>query len=101
MSMSSRMTRREEELEEAGMSHRYGPYLRTQNGRFYYLDNRPEDYDIRDVARSLSRTGRYSNMCPGFYTVAQHSCIVYWILQGWDEQVEVQYQGLMHDYLET
>lgn len=44
--------------------------------RFNFLDPRPEDIDIADIARGLSKLCRYCGQCQGFYSVAQHSVLV-------------------------
>lgn len=53
---------------------RKGDWILTYTGgRFYPLDPRPEDIDIRDIAHALSLTCRYNGHCKMFYSVAEHS----------------------------
>lgn len=54
---------------------RNGDWMQTYTGRkFWPLDPRPEDFDIEDIAHSLSMNCRYNGHCIKFYSVAEHSC---------------------------
>jgi len=44
--------------------------------RFNFLDPKPEDINIADIVRGLSKLCRYCGQCNGFYSVAQHSVLV-------------------------
>lgn len=47
------------------------------NGRrFNFLDPRPDDIEIYDIVRGLSKLCRYCGQCRGFFSVAQHSVLV-------------------------
>ena len=51
-----------------------GDWMQTFTGRkFWILDPRPEDIDIVDIARALSKQCRYAGHCLRFYSVAEHS----------------------------
>lgn len=56
-----------------------GPWFRLASGRaFHFLDPRPEDIDIEDIAHGLARICRYGGhvLSPGIYSVAQHCLLV-------------------------
>lgn len=56
---------------------RFGGWITTYTGRkFWPLDPRPEDLDIRDIAHALSLLCRYTGHCAWHYSVAQHSVYV-------------------------
>lgn len=53
---------------------RRGDWIQTQSGRrFYSLDARPEDVDLRDIAHALSLVCRFAGHCRTFFSVAEHS----------------------------
>ena len=59
------------------MNERSGDWIQTFTGRrFWPLDPRPEEIDIRDVARSLAHLCRWTGHCQRFLSVAQHSVLV-------------------------
>jgi len=54
-----------------------GPWIHTASGlEMYPLDPKPEEIDIRDIARSLSMICRYGGHVLKFYSVAEHCCFV-------------------------
>ena len=56
-----------------------GDWLQTISGtRFYPLDPKPEEIDIRDIAYGLSMKGRYNGHVKQFrhYSVAEHSILL-------------------------
>lgn len=56
---------------------RIGDWIQTYTGRqFWIFDPRPEDFNIEDIARSLSQICRFGGHCRPFYSVAQHSYFV-------------------------
>lgn len=78
-----------------------GPYIVTFRGhKFYPLDIRPSDIDIRDIAHSLSMQCRFGGHTKWHYSVGQHSILV-------SKELELmgypQYAlgGLVHDGSET
>lgn len=73
-------------------------YCETRSGRFYIND---PVFNIEDIAHSLSRLCRYNGHCDGFYSVAEHSILVAWLLGEWDQPVDVVMQGLLHDATEA
>lgn len=69
--------------------------------RFFCMDPRPEEIDIRDIAHHLARTVRFCGAVDGFYSVAQHSINVAAQLahQGFDREMKLA--GLLHDATEA
>lgn len=56
---------------------RRGDYIQTFSGlRFYPLDPRIEDIDIRDIAHALALCCRYTGHCLFHYSIATHSVLV-------------------------
>lgn len=50
------------------------PHIRTfTDKKFFFLDIKPEDICIEDIAHSLSHTCRYGGHCSCFFSVAEHS----------------------------
>lgn len=50
------------------------PHIRTfTDKKFFFLDIKPEDICIEDIAHSLSYMCRYGGHCHQFYSVAEHS----------------------------
>jgi hypothetical protein len=79
------------------MSDRTGSWMRTFTGkRFYPLDLRIDDFDILDIAHSLSMLCRYAGHCQQFYSVAQHSVLVANQLPD-----HLKLWGLLHDASEA
>lgn len=74
------------------------PHIRTfTDKRFYLLDIKPEDIDIRDIAHSLSHICRYGGHCNRFFSVGEHSIRCSdrgsdWLRKMW---------GLLHDAAEA
>ena len=53
-----------------------GDWMQTYTGvRFYPMDPRPEELDIRDIAHALSLICRYGGHVDRFYSVAEH-CVL-------------------------
>lgn len=77
-----------------------GPWTQTYSGRqFFYLDPRPEDISLVDIAAALSKLNRFTGHTMRFYSVAQHSIHVAENLREYGE--EVVRHGLMHDAAEA
>lgn len=56
---------------------RKGAWMQTSLGiSFYPLDPRPQDIEIQDVARALSRICRFGGHTRRFYSVAEHCLLV-------------------------
>ena len=65
----------------------------TYTGRqFFPLTPRQEDIDIEDIAHSLSRLCRFNGHCKSFYSVAEHSYRISYIVPP-----EFALWGLLHD----
>jgi len=71
-------------------------WIRTYTGRkFYPLDPRTEDIDIRDIAHALSNVCRFTGHVRKFYSVAQHCVLLSLITE------EKLPWGLLHDASEA
>lgn len=76
---------------------RKGDWFITFTGRqFFPLDPRPEDICIEDIAHSLANICRFGGHCREFYSVAQHSVHVSFLVPQIFSLV-----GLMHDAAEA
>lgn len=74
-----------------------GPYIQTFSGRrFHYQDYGREDFDLMDIAHSLSNECRFAGHVSSFYSVAQHSLLVSTLLPK-----ELGLYGLLHDGAEA
>jgi hypothetical protein len=72
-----------------------GPFMPTFTGlRFHPRDPRPEEIDVRDIARGLSRQCRYAGQVRcNFLSTAEHSVLV--------SQLVPTLAGLLHDAAEA
>lgn len=77
---------------------RFGDWMQTYTGRkFWPLDPRPEDVFVEDIAHSLSLQCRYAGHCLRFYSVAEHSVLLYrWLLEKGHDRETCKW-GLLHD----
>lgn len=76
---------------------RIGSWMQTFTGRkFFPLDPRIEDIDVRDIAHALSLTCRYGGHVTEFYSVAEHC-----VLMSHAVRPENAFWALMHDSAET
>lgn len=76
---------------------RVGPWIQTYTGRrFYFLDPRPEDIVIEDIAWALGHLCRFNGHVRRFYSVAEHSMLVSAALPP-----KLQLAGLLHDAAEA
>lgn len=75
----------------------YDPYIGTSQGNRFYIFH-PE-FDIVDIAHSLSRQCRFTGHTKRFYSIAEHSCLVHSIMGYFD--LGSQLEGLMHDAQEA
>lgn len=72
-------------------------FIQTFTGRqFFPFDPRPEDVDIHDIAHALAMTCRFNGHCKQFYSVAQHSVLMY---QAASPRSKVR--ALLHDAAEA
>jgi len=82
---------------------RQGDFIYTFTGRrFWPMDPRAEDMCIEDIAHALSMLCRYNGHVDRFYSVAEHSMLVYhavsWIRPG---EPALHLQALLHDASEA
>jgi hypothetical protein len=67
-------------------------------GLLFDFDNpRPEQVDIRDIARALSLSCRFGGLCTEFYSVAEHAVLVYDLVKNAGGSPELCYAALHHD----
>lgn len=79
-----------------------GPWKQTYSGRqFFPLDPKPEDIDILDIAKALSRICRYGGHLDFHYSVAQHCVLVARDLEERGLDRQTQFAGLLHDAAEA
>lgn len=77
-----------------------GQWIMTASGkRFDYETPKMESIDIEDIATALSNTCRYSGHCGSFYSVAEHSVLVSFLVD--QEMIGAPFAGLMHDAAEA
>lgn len=81
------------------------PWLNTATGRrFNFLDPKPEDIDIVDIAVALSHQARYAGHTRYHYSVAMHSLVIEAALIGAGGVASdrpTRAWGLMHDAAEA
>ena len=76
---------------------RRGDWIQTFTGRkFWPLDPRPEDIDVRDIAHALAHLCRFTGHSKTFYSVAQHCVIASEIVSP-----EAALPALLHDAAEA
>lgn len=76
---------------------RVGGWIQLYSGApFWPLDPRPEEIDVRDIARSLSMQCRFAGHVRAFYSVAEHSVHV-----SYQVPSEHALWGLLHDASEA
>lgn len=84
------------------MEQRLGDWISTYTGKkFWVLDAKPEEVNLRDIAHALSMICRYNGHCKFFYSVAQHSLNVCELLQKEGYNYKMQLYGLLHDATEA
>jgi hypothetical protein len=80
-----------------GEPQRFGGWIQTYTGdRIYPLDPKPEEINIEDIAHSLSLQCRYNGHCERFYSVAEHSLLLSYLVEP-----EYALDALMHDASEA
>ena len=80
-------------MRDKAMNEYDGHWMTTYTGkRFHFLDPKPEEIDILDIAHHLSLLCRYTGACREFYSVAEHSLRVSCIVPS-----ELQLAALLHD----
>jgi len=81
---------------------RIGNYFETYTGKkFYPLDPKPEEIDIRDIAHALSLICKFGGHCPKFYSIAQHSIYLSTELRKLGYNSTMQLYGLLYNASET
>jgi len=76
---------------------RKGDWIQTFSGRQYWpLDPRPEDVDVQDIAHHLSNLCRFTGACKRYYSVAEHSVHVSYLVPS-----RLALVGLLHDASEA
>jgi 5'-deoxynucleotidase YfbR-like HD superfamily hydrolase len=72
-------------------------YILTHSGKkFFYLNPKPEQICIEDIAFSLAKQCRYNGHCTGFYSVAEHC---FWVSKMISQEYALH--GLLHDASEA
>lgn len=76
---------------------RKGDWIQTYTGKIFWpLDPRPEEVDIEDIAHALSFLCRFGGHTEKFYSVAEHSVRLSYIVPQKD-----RLWGLLHDASEA
>ena len=84
------------------MNVRMGSWIKTYSGiHFYPQDPRPEDFNIIDIAHSLSNQCRFSGHVRQFYSVSQHSLLVADLVQRSGAGNIEMLSALLHDATEA
>ena len=73
------------------------PWIETYTGKKFWFDRyNPENITIEDIAHALSNVCRYSGHCNRYYSVAEHSYYVSFLVPP-----ELALEGLLHDASEA
>jgi hypothetical protein len=75
-------------------------WIQTRTGSIDLLDPQPEDVNIEDIAFALSNLCRFTGHVP-FYSVAQHSVLVYDICKQQCNDKNILKAALLHDAAEA
>lgn len=77
-------------------------FIQTYSGRkFHFLDPKPDEIEIGDIAYALARLPRWNAATETVISVAQHSLYVFKILAHVGYPDMILMQGLMHDAAEA
>jgi hypothetical protein len=77
-------------------------HIELSSGKFLNLaDPDPADVTLDAVAHGLAHTCRYAGQASGFYSVAEHACLVVLHLYEGGHDETVQWLGLHHDDAEA
>lgn len=81
----------------ATVRHMKGPTIKLVGGGYFdFEDPYNSDFSIDDIAHALANICRYTGHCNTFYSVAQHSVLVSWVVPEL-----YAFAGLMHDAAEA
>jgi hypothetical protein len=73
------------------------PTIQTFSGRYIsFVDFSQNEYDVVDIAHSLSNLCRFNGHCTQFYSVAQHCVLASYVVPE-----EYAFEALMHDRTEA
>jgi len=77
-------------------------FIETYTGKqFYFLDPKPEQICIADIAQALSLNCRFSGHVKKFYSVAEHSVILANLVYSKTNDKEEAFSALLHDASEA
>jgi uncharacterized protein len=77
-------------------------FIETFTGkRFRPLAPVSADIDLKDIAQALSHQCRFQGHVRDFYSVAEHSVRVSWLVEEWGHDVTTQLWALLHDASEA
>lgn len=81
---------------------RKGNWIETHSGiKFYPLDPRKEEILVDDIIHAISKMCRFGGHSSKFYSVAEHSVLVYRYLKDTGASLLTQFYGLIHDFTEA
>lgn len=77
-------------------------YITTYTGKsFEFMNPKPEQIDIHDIAQALSMNCRFNGHVKKFYSVAEHSVLMARYCMAEFNSLEMAYDALMHDASEA
>jgi len=72
-------------------------FIHTSNGGYFYYDRHFANISVDDIAHHLSNVARFCGATKHHYSVAQHACLVTYILEQAGYGPDTQFYGLHHD----
>lgn len=82
---------------EDGIYYGQAGYIETFSGQHFYLHD--PIFHVEDIAHGLALCCRYNGQCSDFYSVAEHSVLVAYLM---DKHIGGDpFEGIMHDALEA
>lgn len=80
---------------------RIGDWIETNSGiRFYPADPRPNEVRVPDIIHAICHLCRWGGHCDRFWSVGQHSILVWRYLRDRGAPPRIQFLGLIHDFTE-